>query len=115
MKALRPTSNVIESAPLDRIAQEIANEKGQRGEINHESPLSIYQRVLKIARIEGKVCELISLGTDGADETFSYFLIDDGLASRKRRRMLLDPVFKYIGVGSAYHAKYNKITVILLV
>jgi uncharacterized protein YkwD len=48
------------------------------------------------------------------EEIYSYFLIDDGLASRKRRRMLLDPTFKYIGIGTAKHINYGTITVILL-
>lgn len=54
------------------------------------------------------------LGTNSAEETFAYFLLDDGLASRKRRRMLLDPTFKYIGVGTANHSFCGTITVILL-
>jgi uncharacterized protein YkwD len=41
-------------------------------------------------------------------------LVDDGLMSRKRRRMLLDPEYKYIGVGSANHTLYGNIVVILL-
>jgi uncharacterized protein YkwD len=64
--------------------------------------------------VDGKICELIALGTDSSDETFSYFILDDGLVSRKRRRMILDPVFKYVGIGTSYHRKYNKITVLLL-
>lgn len=48
------------------------------------------------------------------NEISTYFLIDDGLASRKRRRMLLDPVYKYIGVGHAAHSQYQTVTVILL-
>jgi hypothetical protein len=42
-------------------------------------------------------------------------MLDDGLASRKRRRMLLDPVYRYIGIGHAVHSQYQYITVILLV
>lgn len=41
-------------------------------------------------------------------------LIDDGLASRKRRNMLLDPVFKYIGIGCCYHKKNEACTVIIM-
>lgn len=44
----------------------------------------------------------------------SYFLIDDGLMSRKRRRMLLDPIYHYIGVGQAKHSTQGSIVVILL-
>lgn len=60
------------------------------------------------------MCELICLGINNVEEIYSYFLIDDGLASRKRRRMLLDPTFKYIGIGTAKHINYGTITVILL-
>ena len=48
------------------------------------------------------------------EEILSYFLIDDGLNSRKRRKMLLDGKYKYIGVGIAPHKIYSMITVILL-
>ena len=44
----------------------------------------------------------------------NYFLMDDGLATRKRRRMLLDSQYKYIGVGTAPHSLYGSITVVLL-
>lgn len=44
----------------------------------------------------------------------SYFLIDDGLNSRKRRKMLLDGNYRHIGVGIAPHKVYSTITVILL-
>jgi uncharacterized protein YkwD len=54
------------------------------------------------------------LTASSADEIATYFLIDDGLASRKRRRMLLDPVYRYMGVGHAAHSTFGLITVILL-
>lgn len=66
------------------------------------------------SKIEGKVGELICLGTNSAEEALTYFLIDDGLMSRKRRRMLLDPEYRYIGVGTAPHATYGTIAVVLL-
>jgi uncharacterized protein YkwD len=47
-------------------------------------------------------------------EIATYFLIDDGLASRKRRRMLIDPVYRYVGIGQAVHTQYQYITVILM-
>jgi hypothetical protein len=41
-------------------------------------------------------------------------LIDDGLESRKRRRSLLDPRYKYIGIASNIHNKFDFCTVIIL-
>ena len=64
--------------------------------------------------MDGKIGELVSLCASTPNEVSSYFLIDDGLASRKRRRMLLDPVYKYIGVGQSVHSQYQTVTVILL-
>ena len=40
--------------------------------------------------------------------------MDDGLATRSRRRMLLDRGYSHIGVGCAWHKQYEVITVILL-
>ena len=51
---------------------------------------------------------------NSAEENFAYFLIDDGLASRKRRRMLLDRDYRYIGVGMSSHSTHSAITVIIL-
>jgi uncharacterized protein YkwD len=36
------------------------------------------------------------------------------LVSKKRRRMLLDSAYKYIGVGAAKHSIHGNIVVILL-
>lgn len=41
-------------------------------------------------------------------------LVDDGLATRRRRHNLLDPDFRFIGVGVAPHSVYGYITVIIL-
>lgn len=43
-----------------------------------------------------------------------WLLIDDGLASRKRRKTLLDPAFQYIGIGCSLHSKHEVVTVIIL-
>jgi hypothetical protein len=60
------------------------------------------------------VGELIALGVEGSDELATYFLLDDGMASRKRRRMLLDPAYNHVGLGTAAHRLHGVITVVLL-
>lgn len=40
--------------------------------------------------------------------------MDDGLVSRKRRTTLLDPIYKYVGIGTSFHEKYGTVTVIIL-
>ena len=64
--------------------------------------------------MQGRIGELIALKTTSSEETAAYFLIDDGLATRKRRRMLLDGRYGYIGVGTCYHRTHDIVTVILL-
>lgn len=41
-------------------------------------------------------------------------MIDDGLTSRKRRASLLDPIYKYVGVGCCLHKTHGFVTVIVL-
>jgi uncharacterized protein YkwD len=53
--------------------------------------------------VKGRIGELISLKAHSGEEIATYFLMDDGLATRKRRRMLLDRAYRYIGVGTSYH------------
>ncbi len=43
-----------------------------------------------------------------------WLLIDDGLASRKRRHTILDPSYHYIGIGSCHHSVHDYVTVIVL-
>ena len=43
-----------------------------------------------------------------------WLLIDDGLASRKRRSTLLNPEFRYVGIGSYMHEIHGVVTVIIL-
>lgn len=65
-------------------------------------------------QVHGNIGELIALRCQTAEEVSTYFLIDDGLASRKRRRMLLDPKYKFIGVGMSHHKEYQTICVLIL-
>lgn len=105
---------MIPSDPLCKVAQRIAEEKGLTGRTDHDSPQQIYERISVLASVTGSIGELIALKAHTGEEIASYFMLDDGLATRKRRRMLLDPKFRYIGVGSASHKQHEAITVIIL-
>jgi len=91
------------SDALSSVAERIALEKGVNGRSDHEQPQRIYEQIMSIAQVNGNIGELIALRCNSAEETSTYFLIDDGMASRKRRRMLLDPRYRFIGVGTAKH------------
>lgn len=110
----KPVRSLTISEVLCKVAQSIAEEKGRSGKCDHELPKVIYERISANAQVEGRIGELIAFKTTSSEETAAYFLIDDGLATRKRRRMLLDERYSFIGVGTAYHRAHDIITVILL-
>lgn len=64
--------------------------------------------------LKGKASELCEFGGADGEEIVQWLLIDDGLASRKRRRTLLDPAFQYIGIGTALHEAYGVVTVVIV-
>ena len=57
---------------------------------------------------------MCDFGGEGAEEVIESILIDDGLGSRKRRSTVLDPIYQYIGIGTALHSVYGSVTVIVL-
>jgi hypothetical protein len=106
LRRIEAVDSLAMSDPLCRVAQRIAEEKGVNGRTDHEHPQSIYERVSAQAHVSGTMGELIALRAQSGEEVATYFLLDDGLTTRKRRRMLLDPRYKFIGVGIADHKLY---------
>lgn len=80
----------------------------------HECHVPLPQRAKEFVMAKGRISEVIELGGMSGEEVVEWLLIDDGLASRKRRHTLLDPGFHYIGVGSYMHETYDVVTVIIL-
>lgn len=64
--------------------------------------------------VKGKVSSVCEFGAESGDEIVRWLLIDDGLTSRKRRNTLLNPAFKYAGIGTALHSQFGVVTVIIL-
>ncbi len=57
---------------------------------------------------------MCDFGGESAEETIESILIDDGLGSRKRRSTIFDPIYQYIGIGTALHSTYGTVTVVVL-
>ena len=88
------------------VADEQATVLGEQGLFTTEGTRlhrSLPERVKDYAVIKGRLSEVYEFGGRTPQEILEELLIDDGLVSRKRRNTLLDPVFKYIGIGSCYH------------
>lgn len=91
MHRSKPVRSLIVSDTLNRVAQSIAEEKGRYGKSDHETPVNICDKIsANGAIVEGRIGELICLKANSSEEIAAYFLIDDGSANRKRRKMLLD-------------------------
>jgi hypothetical protein len=67
-----------------------------------------------LCRVRGKVAEIIQLSGTDSKEILTELLVDDGLATRSRRRNLLDPDFTTVGIGVAPHKHHGYVTVIIL-
>lgn len=72
------------------------------------------QRCKQYGVVRGRLSEVYEFGGNSAEEILECLLIDDGLASRKRRKTLLDPIYNYVGIGTSYHEKYGTVTVVIL-
>jgi uncharacterized protein YkwD len=64
---------------------------------------SLPDRVKQFGIVKGRLSEVYEFGGKNSQDVLEELLIDDGLTSRKRRNTLLDPVYKYVGIGSSYH------------
>lgn len=72
------------------------------------------ERSKEYAVVKGKLSELYDFGGEDSEEIVEWLLIDDGLASRKRRNTLLNSQFQYIGIGTSLHSVHGVVTVIVL-
>ena len=87
-------------------ADDQASRLGEHGLVTTEGTeyhTSLPDRCKQFALVRGRLTEVYEFGGRNAQEVLEWLLIDDGLVSRKRRNTLLDPIYKYVGVGSCFH------------
>lgn len=84
---------------------------GSTGAVKGDKPLS--DRIPKYALATGKINEIIELSGTSSEEILHELIVDDGLVTRRRRKALLDPVYKHIGIAAAKHKTYGYITVLI--
>jgi uncharacterized protein YkwD len=80
----------------------------------HSCHQPLTARIKDFAIVKGRISEVTDFGGESGQEVIEWLLIDDGLTSRKRRLTLLDPEFKFIGIGSYMHETHGVVTVIIL-
>jgi len=114
LRASKPMAALTEFAPLDQAADDFVREQGPRGGMGHvgldgSQPWTRMQRHATGLTGFG---EANAYGPTDARSVVIGLLVDDGVASRGHRQNLLNPVFKYAGVGCGRHATYKEMCVI---
>ena len=114
LRASKPIAALTEFAPLDQTADDFVREQGPRGGMGHvgldgSQPWTRMQR--RTTGLTG-FGEANAYGPTDARSVVMGLLVDDGVPSRGHRQNLLNPVFKYAGVGCGRHATYKKMCVI---
>lgn len=105
------------SFALHMAADEQARKLGGNGLLTTEGTLHhkiLPDRCKQFSVLRGRVSEVYEFGGQSAEEVLEWLLLDDGLASRKRRDTLLDPIYNFIGIGSCLHETQGFVTVIIL-
>ena len=113
LRATKPMAALTEFPSLDQAADDHVRDQGPHGGIGHagsdgSSPWDRIQRHTKGLTGFG---EAINYGTLDARTTVIELLVDDGVPSRGHRQILLDPAYRYVGVGIGPHAKYREMWV----
>jgi hypothetical protein len=114
LRATRPMGGLTEFAPLDLAADDLVKEQGPRGGRGHVSldGSQPWTRMQRYATGLTGFGEANTYGPTDARSVVIGLLVDDGVPSRGHRQNLLNPVFKYAGVGCGRHATYKEMCVI---
>lgn len=117
VRALRTTAPMpalAESAPLDRAAGDLVKDQGPRGDSGHigADGSNPWTRMQRHASGLSGFGEAIAYGPTDARSVVIGLLVDDGSSGRGHRQLLLNPTFRYAGVGCGRHAAYGQMCVI---
>jgi hypothetical protein len=114
LRATRPMGVLAEFAPLDLAADDLVKEQGPRGGRGHVSldGSQPWTRMQRHATGLTGFGEANAYGPTDARSVVIGPLVDDGVPNRGHRQNLLNPVFKYAGVGCGRHATYKEMCVI---
>jgi hypothetical protein len=114
LRATKPMGALTEFAPLDLAADDLVKEQGPRGGRGHvgldgSQPWTRMQRHATGLTGFG---EANAYGPTDARSVVIGLLVDDGVPTRGHRQNLLNPIFKYAGVGCGRHTVYKEMCVI---
>ena len=113
MKKARPIGKLKWNSKLSKAAQEFADDSNKNNIMGHvdSSGKTLRQRLSAygFGSYTGECC---SYGNKEAVYIVIQLLVDDGVASRGHRELIMDPNFNEAGVGVAEHPSFDFCAVI---
>lgn len=108
-----PMDSLRRSWGMDLAARDQVVDQGQTGAIGHEGSdgSKPSDRLNRYGTWRDMAAENISYGAETGAEVIRQLLVDDGVASRSHRLMLLNPIFKKMGVACGPHPRYQVLCV----
>jgi uncharacterized protein YkwD len=114
LRATRPMSALAEFAPIDQAADDMVRDLGPRGGRGHvgSDGSQPWDRMRRHAQGLTGFGEAIAFGPTTARSIVIGLLVDDGVPSRGHRQGLLNPAYRYVGVGLGRHATLGQMCVV---
>ncbi len=114
LRRVRPLVPVEHSALLAKAAGDLVRSQGVSGQTGH-----ISNRKGPGDRVTARgggpyVGEVIAYGVWSARNAIRQFVVDDGVAGRGHRKLLLLPNYRYAGVACGSHSVWRNMCVIVL-
>jgi uncharacterized protein YkwD len=108
-------SLLIPKVGLTRAARDHTLDQGKTGQTGHagRDHSDVSARANRHGKWGGKVGENIQYGHATPTRIVSSLLIDDGVPSRGHRKIILEPLFRYIGVAFGPHPKFRNMCVLV--
>jgi uncharacterized protein YkwD len=111
----RSASPLIPRVGLTRAARDHALDQGKTGQTGHGGAdhSDVSTRANRYGKWRGRIGENIQYGHASAPRIVSSLLIDDGVPSRGHRKIILGPLFRYVGVAFGPHPKFRHLCVLV--
>jgi uncharacterized protein YkwD len=114
LRATKPMSGLAEFTPIDQAADDLVRDEGPRGGRGHvgSDGSQPWDRMRRHAQGLMGFGEANAYGPSDARSIVIGLLVDDGVPGRGHRQGLLNPAYRYVGVGLGRHATYGAMCVI---
>lgn len=108
-----PVPTLVFSAALTRAARTHVEAQGPSGAVGHGSGAGgMAERIAAAGGGGGFSGETISYGAASPADAIRQLIVDDGVASRGHREILLSANYRYVGIWCGPHAAYGTMCVL---